>query len=89
MSVRAAIIPKMARGWESKSVEEQQSQAQSPAKHGPALTPEQQARQRGIEGLTLSRNRVLQQLATVQNPRHRSLLQAELAALDAQLAQMG
>ena len=80
--------PEMARGWESKSVEEQQSQANTPTKRGPALTPEQQARQRRIDGLTLSRKRVLQQLVTVQNPSHRKLLQAELSELDAQLAQL-
>jgi hypothetical protein len=79
----------MARGWESKSVEEQQSQARTPSTHGPRLTPEQKARQRQIESLGLSRKRVLQQLATIHNPRHRALLQAELASLDSQLAQLG
>jgi len=79
----------MARGWESKSVEEQQSQASTPTHRGPSLTPAQRARQRQVEGLTLSRKRVLQQLATVQNSRHLDLLQAELASLDAQLARLG
>ena len=76
----------MARGWESKSVEAQQAEATEKA--APArkkLTPEAAARARDRENLLLSRRRVLQQLERVQNPRHRSLLQEELAALDDKL----
>jgi hypothetical protein len=79
----------VARGWESKSVEEQQSQLAVPTKHGPSLTPEELARQHRIEGLMLSRKRVLQQLEGALNPRHRALLQAALTELDGQLAQLG
>lgn len=78
----------VARGWESKSVEEQQSQAIStprPAK--PALTPAQIVGQRRRHGLMLSRQHVLQQLEAAQNPRHREILQSALAELDAQLGQ--
>ncbi|SPE44896.1 conserved hypothetical protein [Candidatus Sulfotelmatobacter sp. SbA7] len=79
----------MARGWESKSVEEQQSQAgSSEPKSGPRPTPEQLARQRQRQGLLLSRARVRQQLEAAQNPQHRQLLELALAALDAQLAQL-
>src|ERR1700686_1599127 len=50
----------VARGWESKSVEEQQAQAVSaPSPAGPPLTPAQIARQRQTQGLMLSRQRVL------------------------------
>jgi hypothetical protein len=79
----------VARGWESKSVEEQQAQAVSdsgPAR--PPLTPAQIARQRRRQGLVLSRQHVLQQLEATQNPRHREILQSALADLDAQLAQL-
>jgi hypothetical protein len=79
----------MARGWESKSVEEQQAQAFSPP--GPApppLTPAQIATQRLRKGLLLSRQHVLQQLEAAQNPRHRQILQNALADLDAQLARL-
>lgn len=80
----------MARGWESKSVEEQQAEATStPATHKPPLTPEQSAHERERQGLILSRKRVLQQLGTAQNPRHRKMLQDALADLDAQLARVG
>ena len=80
----------MARGWESKSVEEQQAQAAidrvTPRAH---LTPEQRAAQREREGLLLSRQRVLQQITAAQNPIHRSMLERALAELDARLAHLG
>jgi len=80
----------VARGWESKSVEEQQSNAASaPRKLGPRLTPDQLTRQRQRQGLLLSRTRVLQQLETTQNARHRQMLEGALAHLDAQIAQLG
>lgn len=80
----------MARGWESKSVEEQQAQAAidrvSPKA---ALTPAERAAQREREGLLLSRQRVLQQIAAAQNHIHRSMLERALAELDARLAHLG
>jgi hypothetical protein len=79
----------VARGWESKSVEEQQAEAvatPSPAK--PPLTPAQIAGQRQKQGLMLSRQHVLQQLEAARNPRHREILQSSLADLDAQLARL-
>jgi hypothetical protein len=79
---------RVARGWESKSVEEQQTEAASspplPAK--PLLTPGQIASQRRRQGLILSRRHILQQLDVSQNPRHREILQNALADLEAQLA---
>lgn len=80
----------MARGWESKSVEEQQSQAASSRlKPVPQLAPDQLARQRQRQGLLLSRARVIQQLGTSQNAHHRQMLQAALTDLDSQLARLG
>lgn len=77
---------KMARGWESKSVEAQQAEAtQGPAKSGPPMTAEQAAAVREKETLRLSRQRVLEQLEATQNPRHREVLQHALAALDEKL----
>jgi hypothetical protein len=77
----------MARGWESKSVEAQQSEAnEKPAQARPRLTAEAAARVRERETLRLSRQRVLQQLERALNPRHRLLLQNELADLDQKLA---
>ena len=73
----------MARGWESKSVEAQQAEA-SEQKQSPRsrLTPEQAARQRQVEGLHLSKQRVLQQLARASDARHRQMLERALADLD-------
>jgi hypothetical protein len=79
----------MARGWESKSVELQQSEeAQSPNTLKPALTAEQKSEQRQKQGLLLSRQRVLQQLESAHNPNHRSMLERALADLDAQIARL-
>jgi len=77
----------MARGWESKSVEAQQQEAaENVAKAGPPMTAEQAVRRREEQGLGLARNRVLQQLRSNLNPRHRKLLEEELAALDRKLS---
>jgi hypothetical protein len=77
----------MARGWESKSVEEQQALAADQKKPGkPPLTPEQAARQREKQSLELSRQRVLQQLQSACNPRHRQMLEDALADLEKKLS---
>jgi hypothetical protein len=79
----------VARGWESKSVEEQQAQAvSSAAPSKPPLTPAQIAHHRQKQGLLLSRQHVLQQLESASNPRHREILQTALAELDTKLAQL-
>ena len=52
----------MARGWESKSVEEQQSAASTQVESKQRLTPEQAAVKQAREALELSRRQVLQQL---------------------------
>jgi hypothetical protein len=80
---------RVARGWESKSVEEQQSEAiSSPAQLKQQLTPQQIAKQRQREGLTLARKRILQQLRGAHNPLHVEMLNRALTDLDVQLAQL-
>jgi hypothetical protein len=79
----------MARGWESKSVEMQQSEpAEAASAPKRLLTDEQKESERLKQGLRLSRQRVLQQLEAAQNPNHRKMLQTALAELDAQLARL-
>jgi hypothetical protein len=78
----------MARGWESKSIEEQQAEAATSPPVKPPLTPAQIASQRQRQGLLLSRQHVLKQLDTAQNPRHREILRSALTDLDKQLAQL-
>jgi hypothetical protein len=72
----------MARGWESKSVESQQSDAaeKSHARRSP-ISPEEAVRQREIESLRLSRQNILQQLDRAHDPRHRRMLEEALAEL--------
>jgi hypothetical protein len=80
----------MARGWESKAVEEQQAEAAAtPDPTRVRIGPEQAAKQKQQEGLLLSRKRVLQQLQAAQNPFHRKMLETALGDLDAQLARLG
>jgi hypothetical protein len=75
----------MARGWESKSVEAQQAEAQEPESTRSRMSGEEAARWREKECLRLSRQRVLQQLALSSNPRHRQVLERALADLDQKL----
>jgi hypothetical protein len=77
----------MARGWESKSVEQQQEERSAPRSnlHAP-VSPEQQQYNRKRDGLLLSRQRLIQQLQVACNPRHREMLEQSVAELDRQLA---
>jgi hypothetical protein len=78
----------MARGWESKSVEEQQDAAarDRAARQAPALSEAEKARAQQREGLRLARAHTLATLQTACNPRHRAMLEETLAHLDAQLS---
>jgi len=79
----------MARGWESKSVEEQQAAAGTKNESKQRLTREQAALKQQKDSIHLSRQRILQQLESVQNPRHRQMLDTALAELDDRLARLG
>jgi hypothetical protein len=77
----------MARGWESKSVEQQQ--AEMPERGRPArapLSPEQRERDRKRQGLLLSRIHLSRQLETAENPRHRQMVADAIAELDRKLS---
>ena len=78
----------MARGWESKAVEEQMQITESKEIESdlPQITPEQQQRQRDRESLELSRSRVEQELAAATHPRYRSSLEAALRYLEEKMA---
>ncbi|MGA9812483.1 MAG: hypothetical protein WBQ64_06890 [Terriglobales bacterium] len=79
----------MARGWESKSVEEQQSAATTEVASKQRLTPEEAALKQAREAIDLSRRRVAQQLQSAQNPRHRQMLESALSELEARRARLG
>lgn len=76
----------MARGWESKSVEEQQAAASAQVESKQRLTPQQAAKKQERDALELSRKRVLQELESAENARHRQMLESALADLDSKLA---
>ena len=77
----------MARGWESKSVEQQQEELSEQRKTSRApISPDEQQRNRKREGLLLSRGRLTQQLQAATNPRHRQMLEQAIAELDSQLS---
>ena len=76
----------MARGWESKSVEAQQSEAaQEAGPPKPLLTQEEKAKLQKREGLLLQRRRVAQQLQGVAHPQYRKMLEEALGDLDARI----
>ena len=62
---------------------------EEPAEAKPRLNAQQLENQRKKAGLMLARAQVLQQLETSGNPRHRQMLQAALADLDAKLGHLG
>jgi hypothetical protein len=82
----------MARGWESKSVEEQQAEMaeRRNAARAPLLPVSLDDRQRNRkrEGLLLSRGHLTEQLRSASNPRHRQMLEQAMAELDRQLASL-
>lgn len=76
----------MARGWESKSIEDQQAAAEraaAEAQHVP-LTPHQQR----CEALLMARSQLQHQLEHVRHEAHRQMLNLSLQALDEELAQL-
>jgi hypothetical protein len=75
----------MARGWESKSVESQQSEPeQNRGKR--RLTAEEQSREAKRASLELSRTRVLRELESARSDVHRTALENALRHLDEELA---
>lgn len=81
----------MARGWESKSVEDQLQAAETERGTAtrPKLTAAEAERQRQRDVLLSARARIVTQLQTVQNPRYRKLLETELAALNERIDLIG
>ncbi|MGH9512000.1 MAG: hypothetical protein ACRD2U_07665 [Terriglobales bacterium] len=81
------IINFVARGWESKSVEDQQAlYAESKGNSEQKMSSAESAKRRVQDGLTLKRKHILNQLHSAQNPRHRAMLERSLSDLDAEIA---
>ena len=77
----------MARGWESKSVESQQSEP-NPTQGKKRLTAEEVERARKREGLEMSRGRIMRELETTRSDVHRTALENALKFLDEELAKL-
>lgn len=77
----------MARGWESKSVEQQQEELKD--RHpptGPRLLPAQQKLIREREGLLLVQKRLMERLQATMHARRRQMLEQDLAEIEKQLS---
>lgn len=77
----------MARGWESKSVESQQSEDFDHDR--PRQSPDEAERSRKREGLELSRRRITTELERSSSPVHRAALENALKYLDDELGKSG
>jgi hypothetical protein len=75
----------VARGWESKSVEEQQSEARQDSTLREQLTPEQIEGRRKRDGLILSRKSIERRLESATNSTHKEMLERALADLNRQI----
>jgi hypothetical protein len=77
----------MSRGWESKSVEEQQMQAAVPKPNPGAVHAEEADRKRQRQALELQRERVLSERTS--SPYRRTALTNALADIEEKLAELG
>jgi hypothetical protein len=80
----------MARGFESKSVQEQWQDAEAAAEQRkkPKKSAKQIEREKKIEGLQMSRRRIERELDAATSERRREQLRAALAHLDEELAKL-
>jgi hypothetical protein len=77
----------MARGWESKSVESQQSERLEP-EYRAKPSREEIERNRKREGLEMSRRRVQHELETSRTATHRTALEHALRYLDDEIGKL-
>jgi hypothetical protein len=76
----------MARGWESKAVEQQQEAASDSKRTTVAVSSEEAARRTARNTLMLARTGALGELQRACAPAHRAMLERAIADLDRQLA---
>ena len=77
----------MARGWESKAVEDQIEEGNRRADEAikVSATVETRARLLRLESLKLSRSRILEQLERASHPSHREVLMKGLKAIEKEI----
>jgi hypothetical protein len=80
----------MARGWESKSVEDQigAAEAAKEARAKPHLSPQERERETRRQSLLLSRAQIIGRLKRATNTRYRAQLEKTLQHLDEQLREL-
>lgn len=78
----------MARGWESKAVEDQvaAAEAEKANRLKPASTADERDREARREGFRLARAKLLKDLESASNDRHRAMIELALAHLDQEIA---
>jgi len=79
----------MARGWESKSVEDQQESAHQESVQAAKSRKGEQKHSRERDLLQLARTSIVQKLETAENPRYKEQLTRALADLDKQINALG
>lgn len=81
----------MSKGWESKNVEEQQAEANTPKPERPDSNHEarqaEAERKRRVQALEMQRERVLSERTS--SPHRRSALELALATIEMELEQLG
>ena len=78
----------MARGWESKSIESQQLGGNRAADQGEDLTVEERRRRQRLRDREMSRQRVVNELATTTFAVRRAALEQALAFLDREIEEL-
>ena len=78
----------MARGWESKSVEDQIEEARRSqgVSEGRVQSPEAKERERKIESLKLERSRLTEQLSRERSEAHQRMIRQSLEAIEEEIA---
>ena len=80
----------MARGWESKAVEDQIEERKQKREAAPTedMTPEERQRRDRLASLELSKSRLLDQLERAKNPTHRTTLLNGLKAIEKEIEEI-
>lgn len=80
----------MARGWESKSVEDQisEAEAEKALSAKPLLSPAEREQTMRRESLLLSRSQILGRIKLARNARYRAQLEVALKHVETELAEL-
>jgi len=78
----------MARGWESKAVEDQIEEARRSqgVSEGRVQSPEDKERERKVESLKLERSRLTEQLNRARSESHQRMIRQSLEAIEEEIA---